>query len=204
MCIYVSVCLCMYMCMSVYMCICICICTLVIYLLTYPYSYSYYSLLLCLYRNIPDLGIDVTTRMIQLTTQQLGRDHPQTLMCKNTLANFYYDSKEYDQAEEVYLDIIEDANMLMGTKNLQTLQYIFNLGVLYCSMGSMLNTGLQKIDFCIEEGNRMLMISASSKEFIGSSKNNEEAAVDVALQRELAKWVATRESYNKTDKCIIM
>lgn len=155
-------------------------------------------------RNIPELGIDVTTRMIQLTTQQLGRDHPQTLMCKNTLANFHYDNKDYDQAEEIYLDIIEDANMLMGTKNLQTLQYIFNLGVLYCAMGSMLATGLQKIDFCIDEGRRMMLISASSKEFMGSSKGEEEAAVDLAVQRELAKWVATRESYTKKEGCLIM
>jgi serine/threonine protein kinase/lipopolysaccharide biosynthesis regulator YciM len=74
-------------------------------------------------------------RALQLHTEQLGIDHPDTLKSKNNLAVLYWDQGKYDLAEQHFKEVLDALTTQRGADHPDTLTSKNNLAALYQAQG---------------------------------------------------------------------
>jgi hypothetical protein len=67
--------------------------------------------------------------------ETLGDDHPETIASINNLGFFYRNTKQYGEAEPLYVEAVERFTATLGEKHQSTLVATSNLGTLYNDMG---------------------------------------------------------------------
>ncbi|CUA74258.1 Kinesin light chain [Rhizoctonia solani] len=79
--------------------------------------------------------LKVLEPVVEVLTQTLGGDHPNTLRSVNNLASTYLDFGRYDKAEQLRVEVVDGSKGVLGDEHPDTLTSTHNLASKYSDLG---------------------------------------------------------------------
>jgi tetratricopeptide (TPR) repeat protein len=77
----------------------------------------------------------LSMKCLEVMTEVLGEDHPDTLTLMNNLAVLYHSQGKYAEAEPLYVKCVEVTTAVLGNKHPNTLALMNNLEAFYIRQG---------------------------------------------------------------------